>query len=306
MARFFAKDPSPYPRLRFRATKTLCIPALLDLIYLASTAASVFGYRLHAVTLIGAAGIVVNFAKGYILSVSEKKAFPFWWLAPCLVLPWSTFYALNKGLWPRREHPYPAKDRFRISTTVAGVVLLVALLAGNIAGPLNNYADKTLSPLEKSGQSYLLETSKQVGIAFATARLLNGMLSMIEELEVSAKLGVGASLSPGENPGAPGRPGRAFLHCHADQFRYGKRPPSLGDNRKNNRAHSDCPLGGFPVHSLLVGFEERQNSNGCCRIQNDCARAVSLYSGSGSRSGQLPRGPDYSQGRTSPGPAKNA
>lgn len=198
MARFFAKDPSPYPRLRFRATKTLCIPALLDLVYLASTAASVFGYRLHAVTLIGAAGIVVNFAKGYILSVSEKKAFPFWWLAPCLVLPWSTFYALNKGLWPRREHPYPAKDRFRISTTVAGVVLLVALLAGNIAGPLNNYADKTLSPLEKSGQSYLLETSKQVGIAFATARLLNGMLSMIEELEVSAELGVGASMSPGE------------------------------------------------------------------------------------------------------------
>ncbi|MEF8823913.1 MAG: hypothetical protein V5A74_07360 [Desulfohalobiaceae bacterium] len=198
MSRFFGKDTSLHSRFEVQVTKTFCFPALLDLTYLAATAASVFGYNLHAVTLIGVVGIIVNFAKSYILSASEKNAFPFWWFVPCLALPWSTLYALNKGLWQREEHTYPAKDRFRISATVAGLVLLFALLAGNVAGPLNNYGDKTLSPLEKSGQSYLLETSKQVGIAFATARLLNGMLSMIEELEVSAELGVGASMSPGE------------------------------------------------------------------------------------------------------------
>ena len=192
------KDTPLRPRLKFQVTKTVCFPALLDLTYLAATAASAFGYHFHAVTLVGVVGIIVNFATSYILSVSEKNTFPFWWFVPCLVLPWSTLYALNKGLWQREERTYAAKDRFRISTTVAGIVLLLALLAGNISGPLNNYADRTLSPLEKSGQSYLLETSKQVGIAFATARLLNGMLSMIEELEVSAELGVGASMSPGE------------------------------------------------------------------------------------------------------------
>lgn len=198
MSRFFGKDTSLHPRLGFQVTKSFCIPALIDLIYLAAISASVFGYNLHAVTLLGVAGIIVTFAKSYILFVSGNNAFPFLWFAPCLLFPWSTLYALNKGLWQRAGHSYTAKDRFRISTTVAGLVLLIALLAGNIAGPLNNYADKTLSPLEKSGQSYLLETSKQVGIAFATARLLNGMLSMIEELEVSAELGVGASMSPGE------------------------------------------------------------------------------------------------------------
>jgi len=192
------KNTSLHSRRGIQVTKAFCIPALLDLAYLAATAASVLGYNLHALTLIGVVGIIVNFAKSYILSVSEKNAFPFWWFVPCLLVPWSTLYALNKGLWQRDEQTHAARDRFRISTTIAGLALLLALLAGNIAGPLNNYADNALAPLEKSGQSYLLETSKQVGIAFASARLLNGMLSMIEELEVSAELGVGASVSPGE------------------------------------------------------------------------------------------------------------
>ena len=198
MSLFFGENTSLRSRFGAQVTKTVCIPALLDLIYLAATAASVLGYNLHALTLLGVVGIVVNFAKSYLLSVSEKNAFPFWWFVPCLLVPWSTLYALNKGLWQRDEQTHAARDRFRISTTIAGLALLLALLAGNIAGPLNNYADNALAPLEKSGQSYLLETSKQVGIAFASARLLNGMLSMIEELEVSAELGVGASVSPGE------------------------------------------------------------------------------------------------------------
>ncbi|MCF8030488.1 MAG: hypothetical protein K9K39_06295 [Desulfohalobiaceae bacterium] len=174
------------------------VPLIADLVYLAGLIGSVFSNSAALLVLVGLVGIGVNVAKSYRLFVSDRGYVPLWWFLPTLFLPWTSLYISAQKDGDDGVSQEGTKGHFRLSTTMLGVVLAALLVASSFVGPVNKYADRMLAPLDKPGQTYLLETSKQVGIAFASARLLNGMLSLIEEMELSAELGVGGTVSPGE------------------------------------------------------------------------------------------------------------
>ena len=174
------------------------VPLIADLVYLAGLIGSVFSSSTAGLVLVGLVGLGVNVAKSYRLFVSGRGYFPFWWFLPTLFLPWTSLYISAQKDGEDGVSQAGTKGHFRLSTTMLSALIAALLVASSLVGPVNKYADRVLAPVDKPGQTYLLETSKQVGIAFASARLLNGMLSLIEEMELSAELGVGGTVSPGE------------------------------------------------------------------------------------------------------------
>ena len=196
-----AHSPSVAGRLYalFRESKLILLPGLADAVYLAGVALTLFAAELAWLSLVGCLGIAVNAVASYRSFLSGQGEFPFWWFLPSLLLPWTAFYAMKKGAWTGRDTSSEGQqDRFRASATTFGAVIALFLVLAGLFAPVGKQIDQALAPLERPGQSYLIRTAKQVGIAFATARLLNATLSMIEDAEISAKLGVGGSVSPGE------------------------------------------------------------------------------------------------------------
>lgn len=196
-------DPAAEKRARrfvsaIASSRMSLVPALADLVYIAGLASSAFTGAYSGLALVGAAGIAVNIAKSYRAFLSGKGTFPFWWFVPALLIPWTTLHGLSRGAWESGSGAATGQDRFKASATALGVLLAALLILAGLSGTVKRHVDGALAPLDRPGQSYLVETSKQVGIAFATARLLNAMLSVIEDVEISAELGVGGAVSPGE------------------------------------------------------------------------------------------------------------
>ncbi len=169
-----------------------------DAVFLAGLVLSLVSGQAHGLVLLGLVGMAVNGVKSYRLFLSDRGYFPFWWFIPTLVFPWTSLSVSARGPRGGEASEGGKTGHYRLSTTILCGLIAVLLIASSFAGPVNKNVDQVLAPLEKPGQTYLLETAKQVGIAFATARLLNGMLSLIEELELSARVGVGVAVSPGE------------------------------------------------------------------------------------------------------------
>jgi hypothetical protein len=179
-------------------SRAVLFPAMADLAYITGLVSSTLTDVYAGLVLVGVAGIAANLAKGYQRFLAGRASFPFWWLLPCLAVPWLTLFALCRGVWERKTQAPGSVDRFRSSATALGAVLVALLVSSSLLAPVSRQADRMLQPVEGPGRDYLIETSKQVGVAFATARLLNAMLSMLEDAEISAELGVGGSVSPGE------------------------------------------------------------------------------------------------------------
>ena len=77
-------------------------------------------------------------------------------------------------------------------------LLLLALLLLLSINALSDFDNNGVAGFDESTRINLEEVGKNALIVFGTARVINGVVSVLQEAEVGAKLGVGVSMQPGQ------------------------------------------------------------------------------------------------------------
>jgi hypothetical protein len=164
-----------------------------DLLFWTSLILAVFYPVLLAPAALGFLALWRSLAVLRTSAEAGDRDLPSWWFVPCAVLPVTCMAALNKGLWSGPGFSSPRVFR------AGAAILLAVLIAASAGSALDRYLERNLfGYMERRAGDYLNETTLKAASTYGVVRALNGIVSLLQNSEVSVGIGVQGYVAVGE------------------------------------------------------------------------------------------------------------